>query len=129
MPGDDDGVIDLTRSVVGLYRSGEAREIERQPGPPPRIDGYTVGAPRMTREPPHEGERHPDGDELLILISGRITVLLEDRDPPRRVELTPGRALVVPKGVWHRVLLSEPSQLVNITPGPSAEWRLPGRGA
>jgi hypothetical protein len=30
---------------------------------------------------------------------------------------------VVPRGVWHRVLLVEPSQLLHITPGPGGEHR------
>ncbi len=117
--------IDLANSVVGLHRNGEAREIDSPPGPPPRIDGLTIGAPHMTREPPHGGETHPDGDELLFLISGRLTVVLEDQDPPRHVELTPGRAVVVPRGVWHRILLAEPCQLLHITPGPGGEHRPP----
>lgn len=120
-----DGPIDLANAIIGLYRSGEAREIEGRPGPPPRIAGLTIGAPRMTREPPHGGEMHPDGDELLFLISGRLTVVLEDREPPRRVTLEPGQALVVPRGVWHRVLLAEPSQILHITPGPGGEHRPP----
>ena len=32
----------------------------------------------MTGNPPHRGEMHPDGDELLFVISGRIDVILED---------------------------------------------------
>lgn len=123
-------IIDLASSVVGLHRSGEARTIESRPGAPVRIDGLTIGAPRMTREPPHAGEMHPDGDELLFLISGRVTVVLEDQEPPRRVDLTAGQALIVPRGVWHRVLLAEPSQILHVTPGPGGEHRpLPPRSA
>ena len=124
------GTIDLADSTVGLQRNGEAHEIKSRPGPPPRIDGLTIGAPLMTREPPHAGEMHPDGDELLFLISGNVTVVLEDQEPPRRVSLSPGQALVVPKGVWHRVLLGEPSRILHVTPGPNGEHRpLPPRGA
>jgi mannose-6-phosphate isomerase-like protein (cupin superfamily) len=66
---------------------------------------------------------HPDADEVLFLISGRIDVVLEEDDAETVVEVKPGQALVVPKGVWHRVLLREPSQLLHITPGPGGEWR------
>ena len=117
--------IDLRESVVALDRDGRARSFPGPSGPPPRIDGYTIGAPLMIREPPHGGEMHPDGDELLFLISGRVTVLLEDRDPPREVNLVQGEAFIVPRGVWHRVLVSEPSQLLYITPGPGGEHRPP----
>ena len=115
--------LDLADTVAGLHRNGAAHEIASRPGPPPRIDGLTIGAPLMTREPPHAGEMHPDGDELLLLLSGHITVVLEDQEPPRRIALTPGQALVVPRGVWHRVLLGEPSQILHITPGPGGEHR------
>lgn len=123
------GIIDLTNTVMGLHRGGELHEIESPPGPPVRIDGYSIGAPFMTQEPPHVGEMHPDGDELLFLVSGKVTVVLEDETPHRSVDLVPGQALVVPRGVWHRVLLREPSQLVHVTPGPGGEHRpLPAQG-
>jgi mannose-6-phosphate isomerase-like protein (cupin superfamily) len=117
--------IDLASSVIGLHRSGEARLLETSAGPPRRIDGYTVGAPFMSREPPHGGEMHPDADELLFLVSGLVTVILEDRDPPRHIVLTPGQALIVPRGIWHRVRLEEPSQLLHVTPGPGGAHRPP----
>jgi mannose-6-phosphate isomerase-like protein (cupin superfamily) len=90
---------------------------------PPRIDGYTVGAPFMTRNPPHQGEMHPDGDELLYLVSGRVDVLLELAEGDQTVELVAGQALVVPRGVCHRVFLQEASRLVHMTPGPGGETR------
>ena len=130
MPEEHRDTIDLATSIVGLYRNGEAREIESRPGPPPRIDGLTIGAPLMTREPPHSGEMHPDGDEVLFLLSGKVTVVLEDQDPASQVGLIPGQAVIVPRGVWHRVLLAEPSQILHITPGPGGEHRpLLPRGA
>jgi mannose-6-phosphate isomerase-like protein (cupin superfamily) len=96
-----------------------------------RIDGFSVGAPVMTRPAPHNGEMHPDGDELLFLISGHISVLFLERESAEQlVELSPGQAVVVPRGVWHRVLPKEPSQLLYITPGPGGAWRpLPEHGA
>lgn len=123
MSHDSNAPIQLAENVVGLYRDGEARIVESKPGPPTRIEGYTVGAPLLTHEPPHGGEMHPDGDELLYLISGRLTVELEDQQPPRRVELTPGQAVIVPRGVWHRVFLAEPSRVLYVTPGPGSEHR------
>lgn len=52
-----------------------------------------------------------------------VSVLLEEHDAQRVLELRPGQAVVVPQGVWHRVLLNEPSQLVHITPGPGGQHR------
>ena len=99
--------------------------MEQQPGrPPQRIDGFTIGAPRITGDAPHDGEMHPDGDELLYLVSGRIDVILEDGGTQATVgtehvqTLRAGEAIIVPRGVWHRVDVREPSRLVHITPGP-----------
>ena len=66
---------------------------------------------------------HPDGDELLFVVSGRFDATLELDAEPRVVELRPGDALVVPRGVWHLVTMREPGQLVHITPGPGGSHR------
>jgi mannose-6-phosphate isomerase-like protein (cupin superfamily) len=115
---------DPSTQTVGLARgTGEASFMARTAGPPLRIDGYNVGAPIVTEDPPHDGEMHPDGDELLFVVSGRFHVSLELDTEPREIELVGGDALVVPRGVWHLVAVQEPGQLVHITPGPGGEHR------
>jgi mannose-6-phosphate isomerase-like protein (cupin superfamily) len=55
---------------------------------------------------------HPETDDLFLVVSGRLTIQLRDRD----VELGPGELFVVPAGVEHcpradpeaHVLLIEP---------------------
>jgi mannose-6-phosphate isomerase-like protein (cupin superfamily) len=70
---------------------------------------------------------HPDADELLYLVSGRIRVRFELEDGVRDSEVEPGQAVIVPKGVWHRIFIEEPGRLVHITPGPGGQHRpLPG---
>ena len=109
---------DLTGLVVGLERStGRARPLDGSQGPV-RLDGYTFGAPVMTENPPHGGEMHPDADELLYLVSGRVQVHLEFDDGDHLVDVEPGQAVIVPRGIWHKVLVQEPSHLVHVTPGP-----------
>jgi mannose-6-phosphate isomerase-like protein (cupin superfamily) len=116
--------IDLAREVVGLGRSDRrARLVEQTGGPPQRIDGLTVGAPELTGDAPHDGEMHPDGDELLYLISGAVTLTLELADGDRLVDLGAGDAVVVPKGVWHKITMREPGRLIHITPGPNGDAR------
>ncbi len=114
---------EITGSTVGMLRDGTALRIESRPGPPSRVDGLSLGVVTMTRNAPHGGEVHPDGDELLVLLSGRIAVVLEEADGERTVELAPGQALIVPRGVWHRVVLLEESRLVHATPGPGGDHR------
>jgi quercetin dioxygenase-like cupin family protein len=114
---------ELSGSLVGLYRDGRAALVPWESGPPPRIDGYVVGCTEFSRPAPHAGERHPEGDEVLLLLSGRAAVILEEDGVENVVELSAGQGFVVPRGVWHRLVPQEPSQLVHITPGPRGEWR------
>jgi catechol 2,3-dioxygenase-like lactoylglutathione lyase family enzyme len=115
--------IDLSRIPIGLDRVGTARPLPASAGPPPTIDGLTVGAALLSSDAPHHGEMHPDGDELLYLTSGRVDVVLEEDGGEVRVELKPGQAFVVPRGVWHRVAVREPSQILYMTPGPGGQYR------
>jgi len=116
--------IDLAREVVGFGAPDRlARLVEQKGGPPRRIDGFTVGAPELTGDSPHDGEMHPDGDELLYLISGAVTVTLELANGDCLVDLGAGDAVVVPKGVWHQITMREPGRLIHITPGPNGKAR------
>ena len=117
--------IDLTREVVGFDRAdGRARLVDQIAGrPPQRIDGFTIGAPQIAGDPPHDGEMHPDGDELLYLVSGAATVTLELPGGTTQVDLGAGDAIVVPLGVWHQITSLEPYQLIHITPGPNGDAR------
>jgi mannose-6-phosphate isomerase-like protein (cupin superfamily) len=68
-------------------------------------------------------EMHPEGDEVLVLIDGRMTMILEEAGGERRVEMTPGATCIVPKGAWHRALAPEPSRFIAITYGPGTTHR------
>ena len=112
----------LGSSVAAMLRDGTS-EVLPSGGRPIRVDGFTVGAPLMEHNPPHRGEVHPDGDELLYVVSGRVEVVLDDGDQDTvgaetRTEVVAGQAFLVPQGVWHRVDVKEPTHLVHITPGP-----------
>ena len=116
--------IDLMSSTVGLYRNGTSSVEANGNGRPRRIDGYVVGATLVGGKPRHNGERHPDADELLFLVSGAVDVLLEVDGVVQSLELNAGDACLVPKGVWHRIRpREEPSQLIHVTPGPGGESR------
>ena len=60
---------------------------------------------------------HPDTDDFFLVLRGRLTIRLRDRD----VVLEPGQLFVVPRGVEHcptadeetHVLLIEPRSTVN----------------
>jgi mannose-6-phosphate isomerase-like protein (cupin superfamily) len=66
-------------------------------------------------------ERHPDTDELLMVLHGSVTVeILTDSDS-RSVPLTTGQFTVVPTGHWHRH--RSPRDLIELfyMPGSSEE--------
>ena len=116
--------IDLEHMIVGLdWDDRRARLVEQPGGPPRRIDGFTIGAPMVTGDAPHDGEMHPDGDEVLYMVSGAVTVRLELPAGDRNVFLGAGDALVVPQGVWHKITMQQPGRLIHITPGPHGDAR------
>ena len=119
---------DPSTHTVGLNRELSAALVPAQPDPPAPVSGLTFGVATMFENPSHNGEMHPDGDEILYLISGRVVVTLET-EPVERVEMSAGNGLVVPKGVWHTVEIVEPSQIVYVTPGPNNQFRFDGGDA
>ena len=112
---------DPREHAVGLDAHGNARLLAQRPDPSIPFAGATFGVATMSENSPHGGERHPDGDELLYLISGRARVVFVDQ-PIDDIDVKPGDGLIVPAGVWHRVDILEPSQIVYLTPGPNNEY-------
>lgn len=68
-------------------------------------------------------ERHPAGEEVVVLLSGRVDLLQEVDGVERRIELRPGQAVVNPAGVWHTADVLEPGDGLFITPGRGTEHR------
>jgi mannose-6-phosphate isomerase-like protein (cupin superfamily) len=66
---------------------------------------------------PFVWHKHEDTDDFFLVLRGRLTIHLRDRD----IELEPGEIFVVPRGVEHcpeaedetHVLLIEPRDTVN----------------
>ena len=114
--------VDVESCSFDIHRDLSITAREREPGPPVRIDGMTVGILTLTEDAPHNGEMHPDGDEILYVIAGRIRITTESTPGEERV-LGPGEACIVPKGEWHKVTLLETTRLLHITPGPHGEHR------
>lgn len=79
------------------------------------LNDYEVKLAKLEGEfVPHS---HPETDELFLVISGRLTIRLEEGE----VVLGPGELFVVPRGVQHcpvaeegtAVLLLEPAGVLN----------------
>ena len=68
-------------------------------------------------------EMHPAGDEILVLIEGTLTMLLQRDGDVTRHLMVDGSTLVVPAGVWHRALIDRPTRLMAITYGAGTTHR------
>jgi mannose-6-phosphate isomerase-like protein (cupin superfamily) len=120
---------DLLSTYVCLSPDGSATTLEVTPEFWQTIaeradlgEGRLVAVFASDRDWPH-WEMHPAGEELLLLLSGRMMFVFEDGAGERTVELTPGRACLVPRGVWHRALVPVASRLLAITHGRGTQHR------
>jgi mannose-6-phosphate isomerase-like protein (cupin superfamily) len=68
-------------------------------------------------------ERHPAGEELVVLLSGRVDVIQDLPEGPQTVELHPGQAMINPTGVWHTADVRESGTALFITLGRGTEHR------
>ena len=68
-------------------------------------------------------EMHPAGDEILFMLEGKATFILDLADGRKEIPLGTGRLLVIPQGVWHTATVSEPGRLLAITAGLGTQHR------
>lgn len=69
-------------------------------------------------------EVHPNGDEVVILLSGEVTFVLQSAGGDVPVHLDrQGQYVVVPQGVWHTARTEIETKLLFITPGEGTQHR------
>ncbi|HUA80035.1 MAG TPA: cupin domain-containing protein [Dyella sp.] len=66
-----------------------------------------------------EWERHPHGDEVVMVLDGSTTAILLVDGKEERFFLAQNELVVVPKGVWHRFENSERVKVMTVTPQPT----------
>ena len=67
-------------------------------------------------------ERHPAGDEIVCLLSGRASLVLHRRGGNKVIRLQKsGAFVIVPKGAWHTARISTPTRMLFITPGAGTQ--------
>jgi mannose-6-phosphate isomerase-like protein (cupin superfamily) len=84
------------------------------------LNDYDVRVARTLGE--FSWHTHPDTDELFLVVSGSLTIRMDDDE----VTLGPGQLYVVPRGVRHQpwspdgaeIVLIEPSATVNTGDSP-----------
>lgn len=69
-------------------------------------------------------EQHPNGDEIVILLSGAADFTLETAEGNRVVQVRQaGEYVFVPKGHWHTANASQPTTMLFITAGEGTQVR------
>lgn len=113
----DDGRVNpipLSESFWGEVAAGGHPELEQ---------GRLMSAFTFS-EPWAMWERHPAGEELVMLLSGAATLVLEESGQERTLHLSsPGSYVVVPRNVWHTARANAPVTMLFLTPGAGTEHR------
>ncbi|MFH8437233.1 cupin domain-containing protein [Streptomyces sp. NPDC018007] len=126
--------IDLRTTPVHLGLGSRAKPVEGFAWDPEVLHAYTAAVAADGAEgrlvtiidgdgPGDHGERHPAGDELVVCLSGSVTVTRDVDGVPERVVLGPGEATVNPAGTWHAVDMAGPASILTITAGLGTEHR------
>lgn len=76
----------------------------------------------MVDDFPH-WERHPQGEELIIMLAGVCLLIVETDAGDVRTRLEAGQAVLVPAGAWHRAEVLEPGEALFVTEGEASEHR------
>ena len=90
----------------------------------PELDHGRLMSAFTFYEPWSMWERHPAGEELVMLLAGEATVVLEESGRERVVQLSaPGSYVLVPPNIWHTAKTTVPTTLLFLTPGAGTEHR------
>lgn len=90
----------------------------------PQLDRGRLMSAFTFSEPWSMWERHPAGEELVMLLSGAATLVLEESGQEHAVHLSnPGSYVLVPRNVWHTARTGVPTTMLFLTPGAGTEHR------
>ena len=69
-------------------------------------------------------EMHPAGDEVVVLLSGEVTFVLDIPNNPQQVTLSAaGSYVIVPRGVWHTAKTNVETRMMFFTAGAGTQNR------
>jgi mannose-6-phosphate isomerase-like protein (cupin superfamily) len=90
----------------------------------PELDQGRLMSAFTFAEPWPTWERHPEGEELVMLLAGAATLVLDDEGDERALSLNQvGAYVLIPQGVWHTARTSVPTTMLFLTPGAGTEHR------
>ncbi|MBM0126347.1 cupin domain-containing protein [Pimelobacter simplex] len=131
---DNTHAIDLLTTPLHLGLGSRARQVDGFAFDPAVVREYAEAVAEDGAEgrivvvideegPGDHWERHPAGDEVIVCLSGTVSVVREAGERTEQVVLRQGEATVNPAGVWHAVDAAGPARLLTITPGLGTEHR------
>jgi mannose-6-phosphate isomerase-like protein (cupin superfamily) len=120
--------IDLEKTYLILADGPAAKSIDVAPDFWATIDRRDDLAGRMVAVFRYDAswdswEVHPDGDEIVVLLSGAVDLVLDEPGGKRIVSLRDGAAAIVPGGVWHTADVRAPATALHITRGEGTQHR------
>ncbi|MGV2915722.1 cupin domain-containing protein [Streptomyces alfalfae] len=126
--------MDLRTTPVHLGLGSRANPVEGFTWDPEVLQAYSAAVAADGAEgrmvmmfdgdgPGDHWESHPAGDELVVCLSGSVTVTRDIDGVRDRVLLGPGEATINPAGVWHAVDMEGPTSLLSITATLGTEHR------
>jgi mannose-6-phosphate isomerase-like protein (cupin superfamily) len=123
----------FARSILHAGSNGSASVLQ-----PPfmkdelgRLDGHLLSAfPFASARDAHSDmwEMHPLGDEVLFLLTGELGVDYSDGPNTGSVSLQGGSGVVMPRGVWHRLVFRGPCLLLALTAAQGTQARADAGG-
>ena len=123
-------VVDLTETYLSLGQTGKIETIrggdEFWSLPAAEIERY--GARWFVSEYVFERdwptwEMHPNGEEIVYLLSGALDLILEKDDARETLELRSKGLVIVPRGTWHTAKIIETSRVMVVTLGSETQVR------
>lgn len=119
---------DLETTYLGLSGDGEVTSMPVGPDFWATMDANLSMRATMVSIGSGEGdwphwEMHPQGDEVLVLLAGSLTLILDQSGTESRHDLVPGATFVVPTGAWHRAIDQCGVKLLFITYGAGTRHR------
>jgi mannose-6-phosphate isomerase-like protein (cupin superfamily) len=93
---------------------------EEMTGSVSKLSDYRDGAVYITHYSGNtEWERHPVGDEIVLVVEGKTTLVMLEDDLETPNELRESDFFVVPKNIWHRFETPTNMKVWSVTPQPT----------
>ncbi|GHD98604.1 cupin domain-containing protein [Streptomyces alanosinicus] len=112
--------VDLFSSMLDFRPDGEVRSGVRRMTDG-GADSWQVAAFHVETDADVHADHwevHPGGEEAVCCLSGGVRLYFRaagEGGAEEMVRLGPGGAVIVPRGLWHRLELDAPSDLMSIT--------------